>query len=116
MAPERGEAALTPAVFHVLLSLVEGPLHGYAIMKRVEEESGVARGPGTIYGSLKRLDEVGWIEERDVPEGDDPRRGKLFALTAAGRKALRAEAARITRLARMDLIRQLAPEGSGPVG
>ena len=54
---------LTPVVLHVLLALADGPLHGYAVMKRVEEDSGIAMGPGTVYGALQRLEEAGWIEE-----------------------------------------------------
>jgi DNA-binding PadR family transcriptional regulator len=91
---------LTPVVFHVLLALADGPLHGYAIMKRVEEDSGISMGPGTVYGSLQRLEDVGWIREAD----DAPtatRRGSAFALTDAGRAALGAEGRRLGRLARL---------------
>lgn len=90
---------LTPVVLHTLLALAEGPLHGYAVMKRVEEESGMAMGPGTVYGSLQRLEEAGWIREAGPARGD-ARRGKAFALTSAGRAALRDEGARLARLAR----------------
>lgn len=102
---------LTPAVFHVLLALSEGPLHGYAIMQRAEEVSGQSMGPGTIYGSLQRLDEAGWVDEVET-EPDDPRRGRSFELTEAGRDALAREARRITRLAAMKQIRRFAAEGS----
>ena len=105
-----GPTPLTPAVFHVLLALVEGPLHGYGIMKRVEAESGLGMGPGTIYGSLGRLEDAGWVEERSTDGEGDARRGKAFALTPSGREALSVEAARITRLARMEGVRRLAPE------
>lgn len=91
---------LTPAVFHVLLALADGPLHGYAVMKRVEEDSGIAMGPGTVYGSLQRLEDAGWIEESEAP-GADARRGNCFALTDEGRAALRSEGARLGRLARL---------------
>jgi DNA-binding PadR family transcriptional regulator len=107
---EAMSTALTQTVFHVLLALTEGPLHGYAIMKRVELESGVPMGPGTIYGSLSRLADAGWVREEEPDVGADARRGKAFGLTAAGRDALRAEAARITRLARLKMVRTLAPE------
>lgn len=106
---------LTPVVFHVLLSLAEAPLHGYGIMKRVEEDSGIRMGPGTIYGSLNRLLEAGWVAEADasVVPGDDPRRSRAFALTAAGRSALRGEARRIRRLARLAEVRGLSAEPGG---
>lgn len=107
---------LTPAVFHVLLALSDGPLHGYAIMKRVERESGMAMGPGTVYGSLRRLSDAGWVSEETGADRDadaDARRGKEFSLTAEGERALAEEAARITRLAKMDGVRRLAPESTG---
>ena len=102
---------LTPAVFHILLALADGPLHGYAIMKRVEEDSGIAMGPGTIYGAVRRLTDAGWVREAPVDGGTDPRRGKVFRLTDAGRRAFAAEAARITRLARLRGVRAALAEG-----
>lgn len=103
---------LTPAVFHVLLALADGPLHGYAIMKQVEEASGLEMGPGTIYGSIRRLSDAGWVDEVAAETGD-ARRGKSFTLTGAGTAALAAEARRITRLAEMHDVRRLATESSG---
>lgn len=102
---------LTPAVFHVLLALSEGPLHGYAIMQRAEEASGQSMGPGTIYGSLSRLSDAGWVAESET-EPEDPRRGRSFELTEVGRRALAAESRRITRLAEMRQVRRFAAEGS----
>lgn len=90
---------LTPVVLHVLMALAEGPIHGYAVMKRVEVDSGMSMGPGTVYGSLQRLEEVGWIEEAGAAPGD-ARRGQAFRLTREGRVALRAEGERLARLAR----------------
>ena len=93
---------LTPITFHVLIALNEGALHGYGVMRRVEESKGVQVGPGTVYGSLNRLQALGWIEDAGVDESD-PRRGSRYALTSAGREALRAEARRLeglTQLAR----------------
>lgn len=90
---------LTPVVLHVLLALAEEPMHGYAVMKRVEEDSGLTMGPGTVYGSLQRLEDAGWIEEAGPAPGD-ARRGQAFRLTVEGRAALRAEGSRLERLAR----------------
>ncbi|GMV04235.1 MAG: PadR family transcriptional regulator [Gemmatimonadota bacterium] len=107
-------APLTPVVFHVLLALSGGPLHGYGVMKRVEEDSGLAMGPGTVYGALQRLADTGWVAEVDDDAGD-ARRGRAFALAPAGREALRREAERITGLARREEVRALllAPEVRG---
>jgi DNA-binding PadR family transcriptional regulator len=103
---------LSPVVFHVLLALLSGPMHGYAVMKRVEEDSGLRMGPGTVYGSIQRLTDAGWLRDAGA-DLEDARRGRRFALTPAGRRALRAEAARITQLARLPEVRELAPERGG---
>ncbi|MEZ4416906.1 MAG: helix-turn-helix transcriptional regulator [Gemmatimonadota bacterium] len=99
---------LTPTVFHVLLALSEGPLHGYGVMQRVETESGLATGPGTIYGSLDRLAAMGWVEETD-PLGDDPRRRRAYRLTRQGRAALQREVGRFQRLTELARSRGLLP-------
>ena len=91
---------LTPAVFHVLVALADGPLHGYGVMKRVEEDSGQAMGPGTIYGSIQRLEDAGWVREDDA-DPTDARGRRSFALTAEGRSALAAELGRFRRLTRL---------------
>jgi DNA-binding PadR family transcriptional regulator len=87
--------ALTPAVFHILLALADGPLHGYAIMQAVEVSSGSDMGPGTVYGSLQRMEDAGLVKE--VAATDDRRR--VFALQPAGRRALVQEAERLAKLA-----------------
>jgi DNA-binding PadR family transcriptional regulator len=100
--------ALTPAVFHILLALADGPLHGYAIMQAVEQSAGsdVRMGPGTIYGSLQRMEEAGLV--RELPSRRDDRR-RLFTLQPAGRRALASEAQRLARLADLVRARRLLP-------
>jgi len=93
---------LTPAVFHILLALAEGESHGYGIMREVEERSeGKMRlGPGTLYGSIKRMLAAGLIEEsaaRPDPELDDERR-RYYRLTDFGRRVTMAEAERLAHL------------------
>lgn len=106
VTPE-GHEPLTPAVLHVLLVLADGPLHGYGVMRRVEEDSGIRMGPGTVYGTLQRLEESGLV--RDAGEDpSDARRRSTFELTELGRSALRKEVERIHRLA--ELTRPLAAE------
>jgi DNA-binding PadR family transcriptional regulator len=68
----------------VLTSLSAGPKHGYAIIKDIEDVSGVSFGPGTLYGVLARLEEEGLVEPMDA---DGPRRP--YRITATGAKALR---------------------------
>lgn len=101
---------LTPVVFHILLVLSRGPLHGYGIMKGLEEDSGMSAGPGTVYGALDRLLEAGWVAE-DGPAPRDARRGRAFRITEAGVEAFRGEARRLTRLARLEEVRQVLAEG-----
>ena len=57
---------LTPAIFHILLALSSGERHGYSIMKQVEADSEgrVTMGPGTLYGSLKRMLDAGLVKEK----------------------------------------------------
>ena len=70
---------LTPAVFNILLALADSEKHGYGIMLEVEANTNgqVLMGPGTLYGSIKRMLKAGLIEESDEradPEMDDQRR------------------------------------------
>jgi DNA-binding PadR family transcriptional regulator len=87
---------LTPAVFNILLALADGEKHGYAIMLEVENLTGgqVKMGPGTLYGSIKRMLDTGLItesDERPDPDLDDQRR-RYYRLTPLGRRFLQAEA------------------------
>ena len=86
---------LTPATFHILLALTPGERHGYAIMQDVAEQTAdeIQLGPGTLYGSLKRLVDQGWIEETEKDDGNERRR--YYKLTRAGRGAAVAEAQRL---------------------
>ena len=94
--------------FHVLLALGDGPSHGYAIGKAVEEQSGGNLDPttGALYQVLRRLSDEGLIASTDGPRDTDPRR-KYFALTAPGRRAAAAEATRLQALVRMARKRRL---------
>jgi DNA-binding PadR family transcriptional regulator len=102
-------APLTPAVFHILLALADGPLHGYGIMQAVEATAGnePPMGPGTIYGSLQRMEEAGLVREQ-ASRADERRR--LFTLQPAGRRALEQEAERLARLAALVRAKRLVPD------
>lgn len=98
------ELPLAPATFQILLTLVDGDRHGYAIMKEVAErtEGTVRLGPGTLYGALKRLLESGLVEEggeRADPELGDERR-RYYRLTSFGLRVARAEARRLEAMVR----------------
>ena len=85
---------LTPAVFHILLALADGPKHGYAIMKQVDVDGGrsLRMGPGTLYGSLQRMVTAGLVEEI---EGSDDERRRYYRATGIGQRALERELARL---------------------
>jgi DNA-binding PadR family transcriptional regulator len=95
--------SLTPAMHHILRSLLRGELHGYAIMQEIEKLSdGAMRlGPGTLYTSIRKLLEAGMIEEsaQRQPEGDDERR-RYYRISSAGRAAVLAETQRLSQLVR----------------
>ena len=105
---------LTPAVFHILLALSTGERHGYGIMKQVEADSQgkVSMGPGTLYGSLKRMLDVGLVQESDKrvdPEMDDERR-IYYQLTGIGAQALESELDRYKRIVTIAQQRKLFPK------
>ena len=96
---------LTPAVLHILLALADEERHGYGIMKEVERrtEGQTRLGPGTLYGSIKRMLADGLIEESDErpdPELDDQRR-RYYRITDFGRSVAGAEAVRLESLVRV---------------
>lgn len=87
---------------YILVSLSQGPRHGYAIMTDVEAISGVPMGPGTLYGALARLERRGLIEA--LPPED---RRRPYRLTGLGASTLEAQLASLegfvrTGLARLD--------------
>jgi DNA-binding PadR family transcriptional regulator len=88
--------------FQILLALADEERHGYAIRREVAERTNgdVQLGPGTLYGSIKRMVNSGLIaesDERPDPELDDERR-RYYGITPLGRKVAVAEARRMERL------------------
>jgi len=101
---------LTPALFHVLLALVDGEKHGYAILKDVAQRTGgqVQLGTGTLYGIVKRLLADGLIRESAAGSTD---RRRAYRLTAFGRKVALAEAERLRDLVNLAPLQRLLSEG-----
>ncbi len=91
---------LSEAVFFILLSLLPGPKHGYAIMKDVEtlSDSRVSLSTGTLYGALKRLLDSGWVRRVEEEREETGHERKAYALTQMGRGILEAETARMQAL------------------
>jgi DNA-binding PadR family transcriptional regulator len=88
--------------FQILLALADEERHGYAIKREVSDRTGgeVQLGPGTLYGSIKRMVAGGLIEESDErpdPDVDDERR-RYYRITTLGRQVAVAEARRMERL------------------
>jgi len=93
---------LSPAMFHILLALADQERHGYDIMREVDErtEGKMRLGPGTLYGSIKRMLKdrlIQEIDERPDPELDDERR-RYYRLTDLGYRIAVAEARRLENL------------------
>lgn len=84
----------------ILISLADGPKHGYAMMDDIRQTAEVKLGPGTLYGALARLEKGGFIEP---VETDDRRRP--YRLTAAGATALRTQLTTMESLASTGLER-----------
>jgi DNA-binding PadR family transcriptional regulator len=92
---------MTETTYFILLSLAPGPSHGYAIMKDVQQlsQARVVLSTGTLYGALKRLLELGWIERvDDSGTGENGRERKSYRLTQLGQAALDGEIERLNGL------------------
>lgn len=92
---QRGDPGLL-----VLVSLAEGPKHGYALTKDIERFAGVSLGPGSLYGSIARLEARGLIEPLPAEDRRNP-----YRLTANGAAALRDELKQLARTAALGLAR-----------
>jgi len=93
---------LTPAIAHILIALADEDRHGYGIMLEVERltDGATRMGPGTLYGTIKRMLAARLIaaaDERPDPALDDERR-RYYRITALGRRVLEAESARMAAL------------------
>jgi len=101
--PKRKLDPLPSAAFQILLSLADEQLHGYAIMRQVEEQTNgrMRLGPGTLYSSIQGLLEEGLIEEVEQKAETEDERRRFYRLTSAGRKLARVEAERLADLLRV---------------
>jgi DNA-binding PadR family transcriptional regulator len=109
--PKRKLDPLPAAAFQIMLALADGDLHGYAIMRQVEEQTGgrLRLGPGTLYGSIQALVEGKLIEEVDRPAdaGGRAERRRCYRLTVPGRKQARAEAEKMADVLRVARARKI---------
>ena len=104
---------LPPATFHILLALVEGDRHGYAIIQDIETrtEGELRLSAGTLYRSIARMVEQGLIVEvlKRATRQDDERR-RYYRITPLGTSVARAEMRRLTQLVRLARASGLTPE------
>ena len=106
---------LMPAEFQILLALADSERHGYGIMTEIKERSGgkVVLGPGTLYGTIKRLLQRELLaectERRDPSLGQERR--KYYRLTELGRDLAQAEARRLADLVGDAQAKALIPKG-----
>jgi DNA-binding PadR family transcriptional regulator len=88
---------LKPKILHILLTLADGPRHGYSIMQEVaaRTDGQVRVWPTALYGTLRELENLDWIAESDQRPTDDDERRRYFALTPLGKRVLSAEVRRL---------------------
>jgi DNA-binding PadR family transcriptional regulator len=91
----------TDVALLVLLSLADGPRHGYAMIEDIEQFSGTLLEPGTLYGALMRLEKRGWIEPMPAEDRRHP-----YRLTAGGAAALREQLATLRQIVAVGQQRQ----------
>jgi DNA-binding PadR family transcriptional regulator len=101
---------LTPIGFDVLLSLMERPLHGYAIKLDIEarRQGEITLGSGTLYQAIYRLEREGLIASVSR-ERVDARRGRTYQILPAGRAAVREHLRRLDRIVAYARSRRLLP-------
>jgi DNA-binding PadR family transcriptional regulator len=97
--------ALPEASFHILMALAEEDRHGYAVIQEVAARTNgeLKLGAGTLYRSIQRMLEQGWIvetSERPAPDLDDERR-RYYRITPQGKAVAREEARRLTQLIKL---------------
>jgi len=99
--PKQKLNPLPYAAFQILLALADEDLHGYGIMRQVEDQTAgrMRLGPGTLYSSIQALLEEKLIEEIEATPTQERRR--YYRLTSAGRKLARSEAERLADLLRV---------------
>jgi DNA-binding PadR family transcriptional regulator len=86
--------SLKPVELHLLLALAREPAHGYALVKRIEEDSAgrLRLLPGNLYGILHRLVEKGLVRaSKRGPLPEEDQRRQYYELTASGRRVLERE-------------------------
>ena len=104
--------------YHILLAVADGPLHGWSIIRWIEDtRAGPVPSTGSLYIAMLRLERQGLLVEAPPPKGAEaePRaeRRRYYKLTRLGRDVLRAESARLSHLVEIAARKQLTPRAEG---
>lgn len=110
MSSPESHLPLSEPVFHILLTVTDQTLHGYAIIQDVNArtEGRVSLTASTLYDAIKRLLQSGLLKEVEGGAGTDRRR-RNYRITPLGRRVLKAEAARLKRAADLAAEKNLLP-------
>lgn len=96
------DGGITPLTYQILVALASGDLHGYGIIKDIEERNGPGAVPstGALYLALQRMEDGGLVEEstRRPSRATDDGRRRYYRLTAEGRRAAQQETTRLAGL------------------
>jgi len=94
---------LTSTMFHILVVLADGDLHGYAIMQEIDRisDGSEAAGPTTLYRSIRQMRDLGLLRESKSRPAEDDERRRYYRITNAGRRAAIAEVDRLERVTRV---------------
>lgn len=96
---------LAPPIFHILIALGEDAMHGYAIMRGIDERSAgkIRLLPGTLYSTIKKMLALRLVEETDPPldAGSDDTRRRYYRASKLGHAVREAETARLSMLVRL---------------
>ena len=111
----RETSRLHPVDLRILLALLDGPLHGYRVVKEVERREAGWQPilPANLYRRLRDLAAAGLVEETAPAAEPDGRPRRYFAVTQAGRDAARSEAARLADLVADARAKRLLPQAEG---
>jgi len=112
MSPRAAAERPTPLTYQILLALADGTLHGYGIIKEIEERDGEGAAPstGALYLALQRMEGDGLIEDTEAPSESADARRRYYRLTGRGREVAEEESERLVALVDTARARNLLPE------
>ncbi len=107
--------SLSNVALEILVTLNQGPSHGYAIKLDVEKRlgDGFVLGSGSLYQAIQRLERRGFLAEQTDGGRVDKRRGRVYRIEPAGRDALEAELSRMRRVLEQAGSASTAAAGTG---